>query len=191
MPKPGSGHSYEATAYVTPLVILLNGGGRRSLEDMRTLRSDSALSSLLKLGVLPSTDAMGDWLRRTGAGEGLTGLSRINRRIVATRIRQSGITAHTLDGDASQIIAEKKAACFTYKGEQGYMPIIGHLAEAGVVIHDEFREGNTASASRNLEFIKDCETHLPKGHPIAHVRLDSAGYQADIFNYCEETSKNQ
>lgn len=67
--------------------------------------------------------------------------------------------------------------------------MIGHLAEAGVVIHDEFREGNTAPASRNLEFIKDCETPLPKGHPIAHVRLDSAGYQADILNYCEETNK--
>jgi hypothetical protein len=57
MPKPGSGHSYAATAYVTPLVLMLNGGGR-SLEDMRTLKSDSALSNLLKLGVLPSTDAV-------------------------------------------------------------------------------------------------------------------------------------
>jgi hypothetical protein len=47
-----------------------------------------------------------------------------------------------LNGDASQIIAEKKAVHFTYQGEQGYMPMIGHLAEVGVVIHDEFREGN-------------------------------------------------
>lgn len=30
---------------------------------------------------------------------------------------------------------------------------------------------------------------MPKGHRIAHVRLDSAGYQADIFNACEETGK--
>ncbi|SFM94732.1 hypothetical protein [Nitrosomonas communis] len=45
------------------------------------------------------------------------------------------------------------------------------------------------AASRNLEFIKDRETRLPKGHRIAHIRLDSAGYQANIFNYCEETSK--
>jgi hypothetical protein len=50
-------------------------------------------------------------------------------------------------------------------------------------------KATSAAASRNLEFIKDCETHLPQGHHIAHVRLDSAGYQADIFNYCEETSK--
>jgi hypothetical protein len=55
-------------------------GGGRSLEDLRTLKSDTALSSLLQQKMLPSTDAMGDWLRRTGAGEGLSGLSRLNRR---------------------------------------------------------------------------------------------------------------
>ncbi|SDH30905.1 hypothetical protein [Nitrosomonas sp. Nm132] len=75
MPKPGSGHSYHAVAYVTSLVLMLNDGGR-SLEDMRTFKSDSALSRLLKLGILPTPDAVGDWLRRTGAGEGLMGLSR-------------------------------------------------------------------------------------------------------------------
>ena len=72
---------------------------------------------------------MGDWLRRTGAGECLSGLSRINRRVVATRIRQTGITGHTLDCDASEIVAEKEAAHFTYKGERGYMPMIGRLME--------------------------------------------------------------
>jgi hypothetical protein len=188
MPKPGSRRGYEANAYVTPLVLMLTGGGR-SLEDLRTLKSDTALATLLKQEALPSTDAFGDWLRRTGESAGLTGLGRINQRIVAARIRQTGITAHTVDGDASQIIAEKEAAQFTYKGEQGYMPMIGHLAEAGVVIHDEFREGNIAPATDNLGFIQACEARMPKGHRIAHVRLDSAGYQADIFNHCEDTGK--
>lgn len=188
MPKPGSGRGYEAQAYVLPLVWMLVGGGR-SMEDLRTIKSDAALLGLLKHDALPSTDAVGDWLRRTGTGAGLAGLDRINQRTVATRIRQSGLTAHTLDGDASQVIAEKQAAHFTYKGEQGYMPMIGHLAEAGVVIHDEFREGNIAPATQNLEFIQACEARMPKGHRIAHVRLDSAGYQAGIFNYCEDTGK--
>jgi len=188
MPKPGSGRGYVADAYVTPLVLMLTGGGR-SLEDLRTLKGDTALATILKQGSLPSTDAFGDWLRRTGEEAGLAGLSRINQRIAATRIRQTGITAHTLDGDASQIVAEKEAAQFTYKGEQGYMPMIGHLAEAGVIIHDEFREGNIAPATDNLEFIQACEVRMPKGHRIAHVRLDSAGYQAGIFNHCEETGK--
>lgn len=188
MPKPGSGRGYEADAYVTSLVLMLTGGGR-SLEDLRTLKGDTALATVLKHKALPSTDAVGDWLRRTGGEAGLAGLGRINQRIAATRIRQSGITAHTLDGDASQIVAEKEAAQFTYKGEQGYMPMIGHLAEAGVVIHDEFREGNIAPATDNLGFIQACEARLPCGHRIAHVRLDSAGYQASIFNHCEESGK--
>lgn len=188
MPLPGSRRGYEAGAYVQPLVLMLAGGGR-SLEDVRTLKADTALATLLKLGALPSTDAFGDWLRRTGAGAGLAGLDRINQRTVATRLRQIGITRHTLDCDASQIVAEKEAAQFTYKGEQGYMPMIGHLAEAGVVIHDDFREGNIAPATQNLEFIKACEARMPRGHTIAHVRLDSAGYQAGIFNYCEDTGK--
>ncbi len=188
MPKPGSARGYEANAFVPPLVLMLSGGGR-SLEDLRTLKNDTALRHMLKQEVLPSTDAIGDWLRRSGAGEGLDGLDHINQRVVATRLRQIGITAHTLDADASQIVAEKEAAHFTYKGEQGDLPMIGHLAEAGVVIHDDFREGHIAPATQNLEFIQACEARLPQGHRIAHVRLDSAGYQADVFNHCEDTGK--
>lgn len=189
MPMPGSRRGFAATAYVTPLILMLTGGGR-SLEDLRMLKNDTALSHLLRQDALPSTDAVGDWLRRTGAGEGLRGLDRLNQRLVATRLAQTGLSAHTLDGDASQIVAEKDTAAFTYKGEQGYMPMIGHLAEAGIVIHDEFREGNIAPATQNLEFIQACEARLPKGHRIAHVRLDSAGYQASVFNYCEDSGKS-
>ena len=188
MPAPGSGRGYAASTYLSPLVLMLTGGGR-SLEDVRMLKHDHALSALLKAEVLPSTDALGAWLRRTGAGVGYAGLSRINQQVVAQRLRQCGVTQHTLDIDATQIVAEKRDAVFTYKGEQGYMPMVGHLAEAGVILHEEFREGNVAPATRNLEFIQASEAQLPKGHTIAHVRLDSAGYQTSIFNHCEATGK--
>lgn len=188
MPRPGSGRGFEARAYVMPLLLMLTAGGR-SLEDMRTLKNDPALLKLLQVDLLPSTDAFGDWLRRTGSEFGMAGLSRINQGVVAKRILQTGRTDHTLDGDASQVVAEKQSAQWTYKGEQGYMPMIGHLAEAGVVIHEEFRDGNIAPATGNLEFIKACESRMPEGHRIAHVRLDSAGYQADLVNYCEDTGK--
>lgn len=54
------------------------------------------------------------------------------------------------------------------------------MAEAGVVIHEEFREGNIAPAAGNLEFIKDCETRLLKGLAIAdsRIRPDSTDQQA-------------
>lgn len=44
-------------------------------------------------------------------------------------------------------------------------------------------------ASANLDFIKACEARLPKGHRLAAIRADSASYQADLFNYCEETGR--
>jgi len=159
MPKPGSGRGYEADAYVTPLVLMLDlrrsFAGRPAHAQGRYGAGDGAQTrDTAQYG------RRGDWLRRTGEDAGLAGLVRINQRIVAARVRQSGITAHTLDGDASQIVAEKEAAQFTYKGEQGYTPMIGHLAEAGVVIHDEFREGNIAPATDNLGFIQACEARI-------------------------------
>ena len=31
----------------------------------------------------------------------------------------------------------------TYKGYTGYMPVVGHLAENGLIVGDEFRRGTT------------------------------------------------
>ncbi len=57
------------------------------------------------------------------------------------------------------------------------------------MIHEDFRAGNVAPASANLDFVKACEARLPKGHRLAAIRADSASYQANLFNYCEETGK--
>ncbi|WP_414041942.1 IS1380 family transposase [Acidithiobacillus sp. M4-SHS-6] len=188
MPQPGSGRGYSAVQQVLPLVLMLTGGGR-SLEDLRVIHADPVLRRLLSWERLPSPDTVGDWLRRTGEGEGLAGLDRVHRRVVAAHLRKGGRKAHTLDIDATQIVAEKQEAAWTYKGERGYMPMVGHLAEAGVVIHDDFRAGNVAPATENLDFVKACETRLPQGHHITALRADSASYQAELFNYCERTDK--
>lgn len=74
----------------------------------------------------------------------------------------------------------------TYKGYEGYLPIVGHLAENGLVVGDEFREGNDSPGSRNLEFLKYCERQMPKGKEIKGFRSDSAAYQAKVINYCQE-----
>ena len=50
----------------------------------------------------------------------------------------------------------------------------------------DFRDGNEAPASNNLEFIKQCQLQLPKGVRFDRFRADSASYQADIFNYCDK-----
>ena len=51
----------------------------------------------------------------------------------------------------------------TYKGFRGYMPMVGHLAENGLVVYEEFRQGNVTPSAKNLEFIKQCEKQMAKG----------------------------
>jgi len=177
LPAPGSRVGYHPSQFVEPLLLMLHGGGR-TLEDLRQIREDAGLRAVLRLPVVPSADATGDWLRRMGDKDGLAGLAVVNQHQVRRALKRETITDYTLDLDATQIVAEKRDAKWTYKGERGYMPMIGHLAENGLVIGEEFREGNEAPAARNLEFIKECAAHMPKKKRIAHVRADSAAYQA-------------
>jgi hypothetical protein len=186
LPGPGSGAGYRPSQFVEPLILMLHGGGR-SLEDIRQLRMDTGLRDLLQIGRLPSSDAVGDWLRRMGDGLGLAKLGKVNREIIRRALNREDRTDYTLDIDATQIVAEKKSAKKTYKGEIGYMPIVGHLADNGLVIGDEFREGNDAPGARNPAFIKHCAAQMPAGKRVAHFRANSAAYQADIFNFCEES----
>ena len=195
LPRPGSAAGYAPSVHVVPQVLML-AGGSRTLEDLRVLRKDAGLRTLLQLEEMPSSDATGDWLRRMGSKEsdGLAGLQRVNRCLFRRLLRQDDRTAYTLDIDATQIVAEKREARYTYKGEKGYMPLVGHIAELGLVIGHEFREGNAAPAAGNLDFLQACERNMPKrargsGKRIAAVRADSAAYQAAIFNWCEETGK--
>ncbi len=185
LPKPGSPRGYKPAEFIESLVLTLHGGGR-SLEDIRQIRNDNGLMDLLGIDVVPSPDATGDWLRRMGSGHGLDKIGKVNRTFVCRALNLENKSDFTLDIDASQIIAEKQDAFITYKGEKGYMPMVGHLAENGLVIGDEFREGNVAPGTRNLEFIKYCCNQMPKGKKISFFRADSATYQAAVFNFCEE-----
>lgn len=184
LPGPGSGAGYRPWRFVEPLILMLHGGGR-CLEDLRQIRMDTGLREILRIHRIPGSDTVGDWLRRMGDGPGRKALERVNRRMIRRALNRESRTAYTLDIDATQIIAEKKDAKRTYKGETGYMPIVGHL-DNGLVIGHEFREGNEAPASGNREFFRYCRARMPKGKTIARFRADAASYQADIINDCGE-----
>ncbi len=185
LPAPGSRIGYHPSPCVEPLLLLLPGEGR-TLEDLRQIREDAGGRAVLRLAVVPSADAIGDWLRRMGDKDGLVGLAVVNRHQGRRAVRRETITDSTLDLDATQMVAEKRDAQWTYQGERGSRPMIGHLADNGLVIGEQFREGNEAPAARNLEFIKECAAHMPKKKRIAHVRADRAAYQAELFNWCAE-----
>lgn len=74
-PSPGSNRGYWASDYVNTFIMMLNEGGQ-CLEDVRHLKRESDLLSILGLNSLPSPDALGDWLRRLGKAKvGINALS--------------------------------------------------------------------------------------------------------------------
>jgi hypothetical protein len=93
---------------------------------------------------------------------------------------------YTLDVDASIIESEKEEAKVTYKGEKGYQPQMGFLFEAGLIIEDEFREGNIPAGAGMVDFIKKCFEAMPVSKTITYLRGDSALYQAGVINLCFE-----
>lgn len=186
LPKPKNSLGYSPAEFGLPLLLTLHGGGHK-IDDIRMIRHDTGLCELLSIKEIPSSDAYGDWLLRHGRDQqSLPGLDKINQTLVHRQLNSEEFQGYTLDIDASQIVAEKKTAKMTYKGELGYMPIVGHLAENGMIIGHEFREGNVSPATRNLEFAKACIENMPKSKPIVAFRSDSAAYQSSIFNYMEK-----
>ncbi len=185
MPKPGSSVGYKAETYITPMLLMLIGGGQ-GMEDIRVIKSDKALIKLAGIKEIPSTDAIGKWLIRMYGNTGYEGLEKIDNKLIKKILKKDKNSEYTLDPDATEIISEKAEAKKTYKGNYGYMPMLGSLAEVPVFIADEFREGNVPPHARAVEFLRKCQTNMPEGKRVARLRSDSAWYQAEIINICNK-----
>jgi hypothetical protein len=175
---PGSGRGYKASEYVKPLVWLLTAGGR-SLEHIRELKAEQEVLKELGMQRLPDAGTFGDWLRRHSRQRGLKAIAQVNEEVIADYVRGQGEEL-VLDADATIIEAEKREAQWTYKGTQGYHPMLAYVNEA--CVHHEFREGNESPGGRAMEFLTACEAKLPGGKKI-YLRSDSAYYQGDVIKH--------
>ncbi len=172
---------YNPSQFIYPLILMLHSGGR-VLDDIKEIRLDKALATLLKMNNIPTAGAFTKYLHRHGtAGE--SGIRNTNKTYLKRFLKSIKNEKLILDIDASFIEAHKSTAKYSYKNAPGYMPMIGHI-NGGWVIDVDFRDGN-APANENLEFIKQCQIQLPSGVKFDRIRIDSAGYQAAIFNHCD------
>ncbi len=185
LPRPGSNREYMPSTFVDTLVLMLQAGGR-SLEDIRELKYEQELMKLLCNDTVPDPDTVGDWLRRMGSGAGLKGPARVREILNHRLIRRDGVEEYTLDVDATGITCDKDEAFFTYKGNKGYMPMLGFLYESGLCIYDEFREGNVSPGSGVRGFYRECRARMPEGKRIGRYRADSASCQAALINELDE-----
>jgi hypothetical protein len=199
LPAPGSPRGMAPSAFVMPILLMLHGGGK-TLEDLRELRAEVSLQKLLKIRRFPASCTVGDWLRRMGKdGQGLDGLGTVNGYLINKVLDRDEPGDYVLDADATIIESEKEAAKWTYQKVKGYQPLLGFLHRAGdsadlqegtrlpgLIVADEFREGNVPAGAKAVAFLKRCAAMLPAGKKLYRVRGDSAWYQAAVFNCCRE-----
>lgn len=157
-------------------------GGGKYIEDIKKIETDKGLREMCQMKIVPSSDAIGDWLRRESV-EKEEGIQRVNDGLVRRLIRKVEAEAVTLDIDATGIEASKHEARYTYKGYKGYMPMLGFIPEIDCCVGYEFREGNEPPGSRNYEFVVEMMEKVKRfGKWIGFLRSDSAAYQAKILN---------
>ena len=118
-PKPGSGAGFTANTYISPIVMMLMGGGR-VIEDIRKIKADKGLQEICNMKKVPSSDAIGDWLRRDSR-EKTKCLDKINNNMTVRILRKAKEEEFTLDIDATEIEANKRDAEYTYNKVKGYM----------------------------------------------------------------------
>lgn len=183
LPAPGNHRGYAASTYIQTLLLMQHAGGFH-LDDVRQLKADKALRSVLRLPAVPSAVALGNWLRRMGQLPDIQArVAEVNRYLLSVALHRCREV--TLDIDASEIVAQKAETKWTYKKNRGYMPMVGHIAETDQVVAVDFREGNVAPAKDNLAFLKQCEAALPAGVRVKAFRGDAAAYQEKIIRHCD------
>jgi hypothetical protein len=182
LPKPCSGRGYEPIRYIKPLSMMLYGGGE-AIEDVREVREDDSLREVVGLEEVPSSSAIGDWLRRMGERGGIGGMERVNDGIVRRVLKRGDPKGYTLIIDPTFIESDKREAQMTYLGFKGYRPVVATLKENGLVISYEFKEGNDTGGK--LGILEKAFGKMPKGKRIKEVLLDAEYYTNDVINYLD------
>ena len=185
--------------------VLLGALGGECLDDFDQLRRDRGLAALLGYD-LPAASTARQWLDRTfhapaavrarplqgsfipAESAGLAGLRAVVQHSVRTYVAavQPG-PAVTLDVDAHLVESAKRSALPTYEGYRGYQPLLVAWAEAGLVLADEFRDGNVPASSRIKELVDEAYASLPMRADgdewRVRVRSDSAAYEQATLDH--------
>jgi hypothetical protein len=185
--------------------VVVSALGGECLDDFDRLRRDRGLAALLGYD-LPAASTARQYLDRgfhdpaavkdrptqgsflPPESAGLAGLREVVRHSVRTYVAavRPG-PAVTLDVDAHLVESSKRSALPTYEGFRGYQPLLVAWAESGLVLADEFRDGNVPASSRIKELVDEAFAALPARAVgdawQVSVRSDSAAYDRTVLDH--------
>jgi len=161
--------------------VLLSTLGGECLEDVERLRRDEALPQMLGYAI-PAPETARQWLDRFHDEElmrgkpmqgcflpaetaPLAGLGEVSRHVVRAYVQNVKVEKRvTLDIDAHLVETDKAGgAHYCYDGHKAFQPIEVCWAETGLVLADEFREGNVPASEGNRRLVNEAYQALPPG----------------------------
>jgi len=187
-------------------VCLLLAAGGECVDDIEALKADEGLEAMLGY-TLSSPTRVKEFLYAfhdddkdsehaqqrqlvpsfvPEENEPLSGLYEANQTLAHLLNAQSPVKQATLDVDATIVTSEKKEAAYTHKGDKGCQPQLVYWVEQDVIVADEFRDGNVPAGTDLLRVLKRGVSALPGGIDRISVRIDSAGYEHEVLNWCRE-----
>ena len=183
------------------LLVMPHLAGGSNLDDLEVLKQDDGLCRLWDVPRKTSPRSALDFLVRfhdpalptSSPGhamivpetEGLRGLGRVNAHLLAQVQRHRTVKEATLDVDASIHPCDKMEAQFAYEGGRAYQPVVVFWKEQGLIVHDEFRDGNVPAGMGNLGVIEAALKKLPEGITKIRVRGDSALYEQSLLRFLD------
>jgi len=117
--------------------------------------------------------------------DGLRGLLRVLKDLVAFAQKRNPIDVATIDQDATLAPSGNQNARYCYKGYKAYQPMNSYWFEQGVLIHSEFCDGNVPAAFDVLRVLKESLEQLPDTVKTVYFRADGAGYQKEVIRFCD------
>ena len=181
--------------------IVLSALGGECLDDLDHLRRDAGLAALLGY-TLPAAATARQWLDRFHEPElladrpaqgsfiplessALAGLRAVEVAVIRAYVSAVPVTdTVTLDVDAHLVESSKSTALRTYEGFRGYQPALVSWAEEGLVLADQFRDGNVPASVGLADLVDEAYAALPSGRQWkVSVRSDSAAYEGDLLDH--------
>ena len=117
--------------------------------------------------------------------EHLRGLALVNADLAGFAQLQEPRETATLDQDATLAVTNKARALYCYDGYKSYQPLNTWWAEAGIILHTEFRDGNVPAGYEQVRVLQEALKCLPAGVTTVRLRSDAAAYQHSLLRYCE------
>ena len=188
-PLPNSNRGYNPYSYVKSIILGLLLGAD-CIMDIDNIKQDEVLKDIADIEI-PHSTRIGSFLYLADTSK-IDSVHRIMQDTCIKAIKKADIKEVTLDADATFVKTDKEGiSAYCYKNFKALSMLLGFISETGSCIYQEFRRGN-ASPSLNLyDQLSSVHNYLSSNKVrLKNYRSDSAGYQANIINYCNLNNIN-